>query len=128
MKRALKQSIIVIGEGITEKYYFQHLKRLANYKITVRPRFFHKTNSISHYIKKVVEVICVFNADGWKRNQKEKEYLNILYSEYGQSKNVIICDTLPAIEYSFLIHFVHTNRRFNNYKDLRNTLRRYLES
>jgi len=58
MKRPLKKSIIVIGEGITEKYYFQHLKRLANYHITVRPRFFHKTNSIAHIIKKVEAVIA----------------------------------------------------------------------
>jgi len=40
---------------------------------------------------------------------------------------VIICDTLPAIEYWFLIHFVNTNREFNNFKELRNALRRYIE-
>jgi len=134
MKRPLRKSIIVIGEGITEKYYFQHLKRLSNYNIKVRPRFFQKTNSIAHIIKKVEEVIsadaiaiCVFDADVSQRNKSEKEHLKSLYQNYGQNDNVIICDTFPAIEYWVLIHFVYTNRMFANYKELRNALRRYLE-
>ncbi len=42
----LRESMYVIGEGIIEKYYFQHLKKLQNYKCIVCPRFFSGKNSI----------------------------------------------------------------------------------
>ncbi len=40
----LKGDVFVIGEGITEQYYFSHLKQLKKYKCIIKPRFFGKTS------------------------------------------------------------------------------------
>ena len=33
----LRESIYIIGEGLTEKYYFQHLKKLQGYSCDQGP-------------------------------------------------------------------------------------------
>ena len=35
---------VIIGAGITEKYYFSHLQSLYNLKIKIRPRYFGNEN------------------------------------------------------------------------------------
>lgn len=128
----LKESIYIIGEGHTEKYYFQHLKNLQSYQCIVRPRLFQK-NSI-HYIETATEklllgdviVICVFDADVSSRNKQEGIKLKRFKSKYRDNKNVIICDSLPSIEFWFLLHFKKTNRYFNGYSEIKKELRKYI--
>ncbi|MFO7789767.1 MAG: RloB family protein, partial [Bacteroidales bacterium] len=110
--RKPRQKTFVVGEGETEKYYFKHLKELRNYGIKVQPRFFNKKNSIQQIAKKTknlmeadVMVLCVFDADVAQRNAKEKSELLKFKRKYKDNKNVIICDSLPAIEFWFLLHY-----------------------
>lgn len=77
-KLELRGNVYLIGEGITEQYYFAHLKLLQKYNCVVKPRFFGKT-SISEIEKSVrklllggVTVICVFDADVSMRDKVEK--------------------------------------------------------
>ena len=126
----LRESIYVIGEGLTEKYYFQHLKKLKRYSCVVRPRFFSSKNSIYYLEKRTNEllladviVICVFDSDVAQRNREEKERLQNFVAEHRNNTNVIICESLPSIEFWFLLHFKKTNRHFSNYNAIRNELR-----
>jgi len=129
----LSESIYVIGEGLTEKYYFQHLKKLKGYSCVVRPRFFSSKNSI-YYIEKLTKellladviVICAFDSDVAQRNKVEKERLQRFMAEHRNNENVIICDSLPSIEFWFLLHFKKTNRHFPSYNAIRNELRKYI--
>jgi RloB-like protein len=128
----LRNSIHIIGEGLTEKYYFQHLKKINNYRYAVKPRF-SNNNTISQFDKKTkellsggVKVVCVFDADVSQRNQTEKKLLLQFIKEYKDSEDVIICDSFPSIEFWFLLHFIETNKHFNNYRELRNELRKHL--
>ena len=43
-KELRQERTIIIGAGLTEQYYFSHLKKLFNVNIIVRPRFFGKEN------------------------------------------------------------------------------------
>lgn len=129
----LRESVYIIGEGITEKYYFQHLKKLKNYSCIVRPRFFSSKNSIYYLEKRTsdllqadVKVICVFDSDVSQRNKEEKLRLNNFIKSYKNNKNVIICDSLPSIEFWFLLHFKMTNKYFANYGEVRDELRKYI--
>ena len=129
----LKESIYVIGEGLTEKYYFQHLKRLKKYSCVIRPRFFSKKNSIYYLEKRTKEllsadvtVICAFDADVSQRNKYEKIKLQKFITEYKNNDKVIICDSLPSIEFWFLLHFKKTNKHFANYNAIRDELRKYI--
>jgi len=128
-----RESIFIIGEGLTEKRYFQHLKKLKGYPCIVRPRFFSSKNSIYYLEKRTKEllmadvtVICAFDADVAQRNGAERERLQNFIEEYKENDKVIICDSLPSIEFWFLLHFKNTNKHFANYTTIRNELRKYI--
>ncbi len=128
-----RESIFIIGEGLTEKLYFQHLKKLKGYSCVVRPRFFSSKNSIYYLEKRTKEllqadvtVICAFDADVAQRNDEEKERLNKFMITYKNNENVIICDSLPSIEFWFLLHFIKTNKHFSNYNAIRKELRKHI--
>src|SRR5574344_440752 len=110
--RSLKSSpIVIIGEGLTEQFYFTHLRSIFNYHYTIKPYFFG-TTSLKDMDSKIVKVIegggvavCVFDADVSERNDVEKQKLERLRKKYEKKKNVILCDSLPSIEYWFLLHY-----------------------
>lgn len=131
-KQDLRNGIFIVGEGITEQYYFAHLKQLRKYSCSVKPRFFGKTSidEISRTVSKLlmggVSVICIFDADVSVRDAIENEKLNKFKRKYQKNELVTICDSLPSIEFWFLLHFVKTNRLFVNSKSLKKELKKYL--
>ncbi len=126
-------SITIIGEGLTEQYYFDHIRSIYQYRYTIKPYFFGTTSlkEMDSKIKEVVEnggiAICVFDTDVSERNDAEKKKLIALRKKYGNKKNVILCDSLPSIEYWFLIHFLNTNRYFQNSKTVENELQKFIK-
>lgn len=122
-KQKFKQQIsgiVILGEGITEKYYFTHLKNLKGFKCTIRPRFFCNT-CMDDIAKNIIDallgnatVICVFDADVASRNEVENQKLETLRNKYIKNRNVIFCDSLPSIEYWFLLHYKDTCPNYPN--------------
>lgn len=131
-KLDLKGSVFVIGEGITEQYYFTHLKYLRKYNCVVKPRFFGKTSidEIERSVKKLlfggVSIICVFDVDVSERDVAEKEKLNQFKSKYQRNRDIIICDSFPSIEFWFLLHFEKTNKHFPNSKTVERELKKFV--
>ena len=106
-----RTGIVIVGEGITEQYYFLHLKKLKGFHCTVEPRM-QRNTSISSLEKKIKEhvqndihVICVFDADVAGADPSVRKKLNDFKKKYGKHRNVTLCDSLPTIEYWFLLHF-----------------------
>ena len=130
----LKDGIFIIGEGITEQYYFSHLKKIKGFKCAVKPRFFGNTNifQIEKAVKKLLAgdatVICLFDCDVSKRNSAENSKLIQFRKEYGKDERVIICDSLPSIEFWFLLHFVKTNRHYRDSKEVEKELKKYIKN
>ncbi len=129
-----KNPIHIVGEGLTEKRYFEHLKNIKGYRYKIWPRNFGKT-SIRSIIKRAedillgdVMVICVFDADILDKNKKEEQEYNKFKNKHRNNNNLIICDSLPAIEFWFLLHFTKTTRSFANNKQLCLELSRHLDS
>ena len=133
-KLELRNGIFIVGEGITEQYYFAHLKQLKKYNCFVKPRFFGKTSidEISRTVSKLlmggVSVICIFDADVSARDRVENEKLNKFKKKYLKNDLVTICDTLPSIEFWFLLHFVKTNKLVVNSKSLEKELKKHLSN
>ncbi|PKQ67578.1 hypothetical protein BZG01_07540 [Labilibaculum manganireducens] len=131
-KLDLRNGIFIVGEGITEQYYFAHLKQLRKYNCSVKPRFFGKTSidEISRTVSKLlmggVSVICIFDADVAARDKVENEKLNKFKKKYQKNNLVTICDSLPSIEFWFLLHFVKTNGLFVNSKSLEKELKKHI--
>ncbi len=125
--------IHIVGEGITEQYYFTHIKHIYNYRCIVKPRFFEQTcisdiqKCTIKLLKEDADVICVFDADVSSRNLKENNALALFKQKYGNNKHVIICDSLPSIEFWFLLHYKETNRYFLNSDAVAKILKKHLK-
>lgn len=130
--RNTRQVIHLVGEGLTELYYFSHLKKLKGYHYSISPRLF-ENNGIDKIEKKIKEllkedvfVICVFDADVSKRNASENRKLDVLRKRYANNKNVLLCDSLQSIEYWFLLHYEDTCRYFQNAYTTEQALKHYI--
>lgn len=129
-----KLDVYVVGEGITEQYYFTHLKKLYNLKYKIQPRFFGNTSirEIDEVVRQLVSAdmfaICVFDLDTSEREKSEKEKLDKFISCYKDNENVIICTSLPSIEYWFLIHYKDTNKYFNASKEVEKELIKHIKN
>jgi hypothetical protein len=131
--REPKSGIYIVGEGITEQYYFSHIKKLFGFHCTIKPRFFGNT-SISEMKKKIEEllrsdifVICVFDADVSLHNKSERRKLSQLQNKYKKHGNLLFCSSLPSIEFWFLLHYLDTGRHFRDAKEAEIALRRYVQ-
>jgi hypothetical protein len=131
-RRLRSPNITLIGEGITEQYYFRHIRTIFNFRYILKPYFFGITSltDMERKIKEVLEgggiAICVFDTDVSLRSEAERKKLNTLLKKYSRSKNVILCNSLPSVEYWFLLHYENTNRHFYSSKSVERALRKYL--
>ena len=125
--------VYILGEGLTEQFYFTHLKAIFHYACTIRPRFFCNTciddigSRIAELIRSDIHIICVFDADVSRRNTKENKKLAQLRLKYSKNKNVLFAESLPSIEYWFLLHFQDTCKGYNNSKEVERDVIAYLE-
>lgn len=101
-------------------YYFKHLCSIYSHKAKIRRRNFGKEN-ISELEKRIEQVlnnegvaIVVFDADVSTWNDVEGDRLRKLKRKYGANKRVVfvLCDSMPSVEFWFLIHYANTNRFF----------------
>jgi hypothetical protein len=125
-------SVTILGEGLTEQYYFTHIRTLFDYHYTIKPYYFSVT-SLVEMDKKIAEAItdggfaiAVFDADVAQRNEAEKKKLESIRRKYATKKNVVLCDSLTSIEYWFLLHFENTNRHFKDSAATENELRKHI--
>lgn len=132
-ERKLKNpTITIIGEGATERYYFTHLKRLRGYNYVCKPRNF--TEQTFDEMRKQIErvladngiAVCVFDADVTRTRPTEKTKYEDLKRKYADNPAVILCDSMPSIEFWFLLHYLNTNRYFATSDDVINALHRYM--
>ena len=125
-------SVTILGEGLTEQYYFTHIRTLFDYHYTIKPYYFSVT-SLVEMDKKIAEAItdggfaiAVFDADVAHRNEAEKKKLESIRRKYAAKKNVVLCDSLTSIEYWFLLHYENTNRHFKDSAATENELRKHI--
>ena len=125
-------SVTILGEGLTEQYYFTHIRTLFDYHYTIKPYYFSVT-SLVEMDKKITEAvtdggfaIAVFDADVAHRNEAEKKKLESIRRKYADKRNVVLCDSLTSIEYWFLLHYENTNRHFKDSAATENELRKHI--
>lgn len=124
----------IIGAGITEQWYFTHLQSLFGLKIKIRPRYFGHENiflldkRIEQVLSDEGKAVVVFDADVTTWNDKEKKRFEQLKKKYAKNPNVILCDSLPSIEYWFLLHYENTTRNFPTSKSVISQLIKHVPS
>lgn len=132
-ERKLKQpTITIIGEGATERFYFMHLKSLKRYNYICKPRNFNEQDldDIQRQVEKVLEddgiAVCVFDVDVIRTKITDKMKYEAMCRRYEGNNSVIICESMPSIEFWFLLHFLKTNRYFASSEDVIKMLHRYI--
>jgi hypothetical protein len=133
--RRLKLKYAVLGEGITEQWYLQHLKEHENFVYAIRPSLFTDVS-----IEKAEGIIDELVTGGCDHitfltdydtivSQGKQKVFESIKNKYSDNDNVLICESMPAIELWFLLHFVYTTKEFTNcaqvIKDLKNYLPEY---
>ena len=126
------RSVTILGEGLTEQYYFTHIRTLFDYHYTIKPYYFSVT-SLTEMGKKIAEAItdggiaiAVFDADVTNRNEAERKKLESIRKKYTTKKNVVLCDSMTSIEYWFLLHFENTNRYFKDSNATEQELKKHI--
>lgn len=124
----------LVGAGKTELFYFMHLRDLYNLKFRLQPRFFGNENvtTLEKRIEKVLEdggnVIAVFDADVSVMDTTVADQFDRFMKKYAGKDNVVLCDSLPSIEYWFLLHFINSDRGFPTSKSVEKELKKHIDS
>lgn len=118
---------IISGGLVTELCYFGHLAKCTKYKFNILPKFFGNEASYAEVFPRHIDEIlsgnpdariyCVFDLDtiyGNLKSQNEakrkcaianKKTFELFKKKYALSQNVVLCPSMPCIEYWFLLHF-----------------------
>lgn len=62
--------------------------------------------------------VCVFDADVTRTRPAEKIKYDDMRRKYAKNPSVILCDSMPSIEFWFLLHYLNTNRYFATSDDV----------
>jgi len=130
-RRETKKTFVVLGDGITEQFYLKHLKEIKGYKYSIRPSLFvgitfEKAECIiNEYLSGGCNnIIYLTDYDTIVCQDKVTEF-NHFKSKYSSCKEVLICETMPSIEFWFLLHFIFTTREFRNSGEVERMLKSY---
>lgn len=123
---------MVLGEGQTEQFYLKHLKALKDYTYTIKPSLFTRI-TVELAEEKIDELLSggcdriVFLTDyDVIVSQQKQERFTALIDKYSSRPEVFICESMPSIEFWFLLHYCTTTREFQNSDQVSVELKRYL--
>lgn len=136
----VNNAIAVIGEGITEQYYLQSIKHLANVQITPKlPKHSTGDKFVESEIKKCIadgysKIYCLIDMDN-KKNAKEKSDYLKLKAKYHDKKykdksigteiEIKFFENERCLEIWFLFHFKNTTAEFATQNDLLRELNKF---
>jgi hypothetical protein len=132
-KRQTRKTYVVLGDGQTEQYYLKHLKILKGYKYSIRPSLFASITIetaggiIDEYLSGGCNQIIYFTDYDTIVNQNKIAEFEKLKGKYANVKEVFICETMPSIEFWFLLHFQKTTREFCNASEVLALLTKHLK-
>jgi hypothetical protein len=125
-------SCAVLGDGQTEQYYLGHLRSIKGYTFKIRPRLF-KSITIEEADKLIKEllaedfdmIIYFTDYDTIVKQNKVPKY-NKIVAKYENRIDVMICESMPSIEFWFLLHYIKTTRNFQNADEVIKELKKHI--
>lgn len=127
---------IISGGENTERYYFQHINTIKGTSFNIEPKYFGKESKYTEeFPKRIREILknhndakifCVFDFDtvyGNDENKKRHEnFVENIKDNIDEGK-VVLCPSMPCIEYWFLLHFEDDNALYKTCRDLNKPLK-----
>jgi RloB-like protein len=125
--------IAVVGDGQTEKIYFDKLKEVEGLRnVSLKPDLpksvgsykgvFDKAESL--YTEGYDEVYCLIDMDKVLSDNTLAKYLTD--KNRIEKKGIIVFESNPCIEFWFLLHFVRTTKPFANCESVEKELQKYI--
>jgi RloB-like protein len=125
--------IAVVGDGQTEKIYFDKLKEVEGLRnVSLKPDLpksvgsykgvFDKAESL--YTEGYDEVYCLIDMDKVLSDNTLAKYLTD--KKRIEKKGIIVFESNPCIEFWFLLHFVRTTKPFANCESVEKELQKYM--
>jgi|GEM_PF-528213 hypothetical protein len=113
---------VLLCEGQTELFYFKHLATLngadRRFQFDVRKTWLPmKITDIERVIKEDAsdgDFVCVFDLDITLNDKSQRDAFIRLEKEYAHSCKVLLCYSMPSIEYWFLLHYENTNAQLSS--------------
>lgn len=135
------QPFIISGGKNTERYYFQYVSEVTQYKFNVEPKYFGNESQYTEVFPQRIEriikknsgakVFCVFDWDtvygNSQRETNHKRFMNQI-KEYLKDGSVVLCPSMPSIEYWFLLHFEDCDVFLKKWGDISQKLAPYIRS
>lgn len=131
---------LISGGTNTERYYFTHINDTTKYKFNIRPKYFaDESNYTEAFPKRIKEILnantdpiifCVFDWDtiyGIDAKIKKHEDFEKQFRAEIDNGNVVICPSMPSIEYWFLLHFEDKTDLLKDYRAISNILAPYIK-
>jgi hypothetical protein len=131
---------LISGGTNTERYYFTHINDTTEYKFNIRPKYFaDESNYTEAFPKRIKEILnantdpkifCVFDWDtiyGIDAKIKKHEDFEKQFQTEIDNGNVVICPSMPSIEYWFLLHFEDKTDLLKDYRAISNILAPYFK-
>ena len=125
-------SYAVLGDGQTEQYYLEHLKKIKGFKYLVRTRLFKSITIeqadklILEMLKEGYDMVVYFTDYDTIVQQGKTAKFNKIVAKYQKRSDVLICESMPSIEFWFLLHYIKTTRNFQNAGEALKELKKYL--
>lgn len=135
--KKIKDSIVIIGEAITEYYYFNSLKdkyRQLNIKPTC-PKHSTGLDYLEQEIDKAIEaghslIICVVDMDNKKEGKEKADYERFkqrmegvhTVKKSGYKYEIRFIENERCTEIFFLFYYAYTSRCFQNQQELLDAL------
>ena len=116
---------IISGGENTERWYFKHISSITNYKFNVVPEYFgNESNYTIEFPQRINDILkknpnaiifCVFDLDDIiRKGQVEIEKFEKFKNDLINNNSIIICPSMPSIEYWFLLHFENYTKRLRS--------------
>ncbi len=126
---------LICGGKNTERWYFVHINDITDYKFNIKPEYFgYESNYTDKFPDKISEVLksnagakvfCVFDWDTIheeKSKIKKHEDFERLFETEIAGGSVVVCQSMPCIEYWFLLHFKNDTTLYKTYSNVSNKL------
>ena len=131
---------LISGGTNTERYYFTHINDTTDYKFNIRPKYFaDESNYTEAFPKRIKEILdantdakifCVFDWDtiyGDETKIKKHEEFEKQFQTEISDGSVAICQSMPSIEYWFLLHFEDYTELLKDYPAVAGRLASYIK-
>lgn len=138
----IKQTTLILGEGITEFFYLNSLKDVYDVLKSIKPDH-PKNTSLDELEEEMLKAIrdynrvfCIIDMDNKKEGKERQRYLELKSRYHKKSikddKKGIDCyiqffETDRCTEVFFLYYFEYTTKKFFSYYDVEQELRKYCE-